>query len=54
VIFKIKWELAHMEISNKSYFWQGEKIRLRETKITDWEIWRIEGTDSDGIRLLDV
>lgn len=35
------------------YFWQGYKVRLRPTQPSDWEDWRRESSDSDGIRLME-
>jgi RimJ/RimL family protein N-acetyltransferase len=42
-----------MGVEKSNYFWQGTKIRLRETQLSDWLIWKSEGVDSDGLRLLD-
>lgn len=42
-----------MTIIETSYFWQGTKIRLRATKKSDWEQWKLESTDSEAIRLME-
>lgn len=39
--------------SNNSYFWQGEKIKLRPVKYEDWAIQFEEDTDSEGLRALE-
>jgi RimJ/RimL family protein N-acetyltransferase len=44
--------IAMTNLSNE-YFWQGPKVRLRATQMSDWEDWRIESTDSEGIRLME-
>ena len=36
-----------------SYFWQGEKIRLRPMHKEDVTLWLEEDTDSEGIRTLN-
>jgi RimJ/RimL family protein N-acetyltransferase len=42
------------EMNNlKGYFWQGEKIKLRPTQYSDWEVWKEDSTDSEGIQLME-
>ncbi|HHX72616.1 MAG TPA: GNAT family N-acetyltransferase [Clostridiales bacterium] len=41
-----------MAMYHSRYFWQGEKIRLRGVRESDWEEWLDDFCDSDAIRLL--
>lgn len=38
---------------NEQYFWQGQLIRLRPYRASDWETFYAEEIDSEGIRVFE-
>jgi RimJ/RimL family protein N-acetyltransferase len=52
-VYPTKGGILTNMLEKDNYFWQGEKVRLRQVSPNDWMEWFDDFEDSDAIRLLE-